>query len=160
MGTNFTTHPKNQVDRTRVEIISVNLDTQKAIGGTRFGQQKIINISYPVGGLHVNPAEHEQWYIVRFDGEWRLDNKIPFNDPTQLIEDKAGGTKVGSTTGPLDLAATYTEVHGPLVLKSYPTGGRPDAEEFGMGSAIYDSTLHKPVFSDGLVWRDSAGTVV
>jgi hypothetical protein len=40
------------------------------------------------------------------------------------------------------------------------TGFRPSASAAGEGSQFYDQTLHKPIWSDGTNWRDSAGTVV
>jgi len=30
----------------------------------------------------------------------------------------------------------------------------------GDGAMIYDTTLNKPIWSDGAVWRDAAGTAV
>lgn len=40
------------------------------------------------------------------------------------------------------------------------TGSRPVATAVGAGAVFYDTTLSKPVWSDGTVWRDAAGTVV
>lgn len=42
----------------------------------------------------------------------------------------------------------------------YTTAGRPSAVTLGDGAQIYDTTLNKPVWSDGTVWRDAAGTAV
>lgn len=42
----------------------------------------------------------------------------------------------------------------------YTTALRPSAVTLGLGASIYDVTLHKPLWSDGAVWRDSAGTAV
>lgn len=42
----------------------------------------------------------------------------------------------------------------------YTTAGRPNASLLGVGTQIYDTTLHRPVWSDGTVWRDSTGTAV
>ncbi|MBX8688130.1 hypothetical protein GO011_11910 [Mycobacterium sp. 20091114027_K0903767] len=38
--------------------------------------------------------------------------------------------------------------------------GRPHADELGPGARIYDTDLKKPLWSDGSVWRDAAGTEV
>lgn len=40
------------------------------------------------------------------------------------------------------------------------TGSRPTASTVGDGSMWYDTTLKKPIWSDGTSWRDAAGTVV
>lgn len=40
------------------------------------------------------------------------------------------------------------------------TAQRPSASGVGAGSEFYDSTLGKPIWSNGTVWRDAAGTVV
>lgn len=40
------------------------------------------------------------------------------------------------------------------------TGSRPAAGTVGSGAMFYDTTLSKPIWSDGTVWRDAAGTAV
>lgn len=40
------------------------------------------------------------------------------------------------------------------------TASRPSASTAGAGAMIYDTTLSKPIWSDGTVWRDAAGTAV
>lgn len=110
----YTRKDPQKVDRMRVAIRDVDLVNQRAKGVTRIQSMLDINISYPVGGMHVNPADGEQWYVIRFEGEWRLESKIPFNDPTLLIEDKPGQVKVGSGSGPLELSATEINSHGNL----------------------------------------------
>jgi len=40
------------------------------------------------------------------------------------------------------------------------TANRPSAASVGAGSQFYDTTLSKPIWSDGAVWRDAAGTAV
>jgi lysophospholipase L1-like esterase len=42
---------------------------------------------------------------------------------------------------------------------SYSTAGRPSAATAGLSAYIYDTTLKKPLWSDGTNWRDAAGTV-
>lgn len=51
-------------------------------------------------------------------------------------------------------AAAHTHQGG------YTTAGRPNAAALGVGTQIYDTTLHKPVWSDGVVWRDATGAAV
>lgn len=57
-------------------------------------------------------------------------------------------------------AANVTEFNGPLAVGSYATGSRPSAAAAGVGAMIYDSTLKKPLWSDGGAWNDAAGTTV
>lgn len=40
------------------------------------------------------------------------------------------------------------------------TANRPTAASAGAGAQIYDSTLGKPIWSNGTVWKDAAGTTV
>jgi len=40
------------------------------------------------------------------------------------------------------------------------TGTRPSAVTVGSGATYFDTTLVKPIWSDGTVWRDAAGTAV
>ncbi len=40
------------------------------------------------------------------------------------------------------------------------TGSRPSASAVGVGAQWYDTTLTKPIWSDGTNWRDAAGTIV
>lgn len=58
-----------------------------------------------------------------------------------------GGTLVdlGAVTDPLGVGAT---------------AARPDPAAVPIGAGFYDLTIHKPIWSDGAVWRDAAGTSV
>lgn len=40
------------------------------------------------------------------------------------------------------------------------TAARPSAVTLKAGAMIYDSTLKKPLWSDGTVWRDATGAAV
>jgi len=40
------------------------------------------------------------------------------------------------------------------------TANRPNAVTVTIGSTFYDTTLRKPIWSDGAVWRDAIGTAV
>jgi hypothetical protein len=42
----------------------------------------------------------------------------------------------------------------------FTTAGRPSASTVGAGSCYYDTTLSKPVWSDGTNWKDASGTTV
>jgi hypothetical protein len=40
------------------------------------------------------------------------------------------------------------------------TSERPNAVQVGAGATFFDTTLVKPIWSDGTVWRDATGTAV
>lgn len=60
----------------------------------------------------------------------------------------------------LFLAKDGGALYGPLQLARYTTVGRPTAASVGQGGVVYDTTLSKPIYSDGTNWRDATGTVV
>jgi hypothetical protein len=51
-------------------------------------------------------------------------------------------------------------IEGSMRVASYTTGTRPTASSQGVGAMLYDSTLGKPIWSNGTVWKDAAGTTV
>lgn len=48
----------------------------------------------------------------------------------------------------------------PSALPSGTTAARPSASAIVPGSQFYDTTLSKPIWSDGTAWRDATGTAV
>lgn len=46
------------------------------------------------------------------------------------------------------------------VVGAGTTAGRPAASSVAIGARYYDTTLNKPIYSNGVEWRDAAGTVV
>ena len=52
------------------------------------------------------------------------------------------------------------DVAGPVRCASYTTATRPTASSAGAGAMIYDTTLGKPLWSNGSAWRDAAGVAV
>lgn len=86
-----------------VAIVSVDPTNRTAIGVTRVRSRVTINCSYATGDTITTPATGEQWYIERFDMEWRLYGRIPFNDETLNIKAEEGQVSVGSARGPLEL---------------------------------------------------------
>jgi len=74
-----------------------------------------------------------------------------------LVRDANTGYSATATfsSGGLALAATGTLKSGLNV-----TGSRPSASSAGAGARFYDTTLSKPIWSDGTVWRDAMGTAV
>ena len=59
-----------------------------------------------------------------------------------------------------DQSAREVTANGPVSLKSFTTAGRPSAATIGAGASVYDTTLGKPVWSDGTNWKDAAGNTV
>jgi hypothetical protein len=66
------------------------------------------------------------------------------NQPTSGVVGTAG---LGAGKGAFRAATTTT-------------AGRPTPAQVGAGSQMYDTTLSKPIWSDGTTWRDAAGTAV
>lgn len=54
------------------------------------------------------------------------------------------------------MAAMQTE----LRLRSSTTALRTSASVAGVGATLFDTTLNRPVYSDGAAWRDASGTIV
>jgi len=42
----------------------------------------------------------------------------------------------------------------------YTTAGRPAATTVGAGAGYFDTTLNKPIWSTGTLWKDATGTTV
>jgi hypothetical protein len=95
-----------------VSIISVDPTTRTAVAVTRTRHNLTINCAYATGDTITVPAAGEQWYCERFDNEWRLYGRIPFNDPTLNIKPEEGQVSVGSARGPLELNGTEVRLNG------------------------------------------------
>lgn len=54
----------------------------------------------------------------------------------------------------------YIRAGTAIVTKANTTAGRVAASSAGAGAHYYDTTLNKPVWSDGTNWRDATGTIV
>lgn len=65
----------------------------------------------------------------------------------------------GAGGGSTDFNSAVT-VAGVFKPGRFTTALRPAAATAGQGGEIYDTTLSKPIWSDGTVWRDAAGTSV
>jgi hypothetical protein len=82
-----------------------------------------------------------------------LADVISFQDTTTIDFTVVGE---GTPTDPYIVQAAVKAAPFPV----YPTGGRPSAAAVGEGAYYYDSTLDKPIWSNGSVWKDAAGTTV
>lgn len=123
-----------------------------------------IDTSYYVGSVQVTPALGEQWVIQQINGQWRLDHRIPFNDPNQAaVTPTQGQHVVGSGQGPVELNAgqsSTVNANSPLSVASYTTATLPDPASVPAGTHVYDTDLGKPVWSNGTAWTDATGTVI
>jgi len=162
---NYST-PAGQADGCPCQIQTVDLTTYKATGLTRQGTTITIDLRIGVGAVHVVPTPNEQWYCKRLNQNWALDRKLPQN--TELLANIAdnptlGMVQIGSsgaTTGPLHLLGSQVNVNAPLGVMAVTTASRPVATSVPAGSHIFDTTLSKPIWSNGAVWVDSTGATV
>lgn len=99
-----------------VAIVAVDVIGRTATALTRSRNTINVITSYAVGDAIITPAIGEQWYVERFDMDWRLYGRLPFNDATLLVEPVEGQVSVGSAKGPLELNGTQVNVRADLVL--------------------------------------------
>lgn len=155
----YTRHSMHDRDVQVVAITSVDPLAGTAAGLTRVGTTLTIDVNQHVGAVELTPAKGEQWFVERWQGTWRLAWRVPFNDPKLLTETVEGQVRIGSV-GPLELNGSHITARAPLAIAATTTAGRPPAAAAGAGAQMYDTTLNKPIWSDGTNWRDAAGTVV
>jgi hypothetical protein len=70
----------------------------------------------------------------------------------------AAGINWGGDTNLYRSAAGTLKTDGAFKTGAAATGSRPSATTVGVGARFYDTTLSKPIWSDGTTWRDAAGT--
>jgi hypothetical protein len=145
-------------DPTRKQVIaitSVDVATRRAKGMTQRRSEIEIDLSYHVGGLQITPAVGEHWMVSRSDSFFhRLISKIPFNAPELNVEPAPGQVQIGSS-GPLELHGSVINARAPLAPPGYSTAERPDPATVPAGATIFDTTLAKVLWSDGVAWQDS-----
>jgi hypothetical protein len=161
MEMGYSRHSKIDRITKPVAIVAVSLDLRppQATGITPTREYVQIDISHFVGAVEVTPAVGEQWMIIRDRSIWKLDQQLPHNIPSTLEPRYEGQTRIGSS-GPTELDGSQVNANAPLRAQNTTTAGRPDAKLVSPGSHIYDTTLNKPIWSDGTSWRDAAGTIV
>lgn len=87
------------------------------------------------------------------------------NDRLSLLTDGRVIWGPGNAAGDVQLSRLAAGVVGTGPAQAIRTGlnataSRPSASTVGQGSQFYDTTLHKPIWSDGSTWRDATGTAV
>jgi hypothetical protein len=142
-----------------VAIVSVDLNSRIAVGRTAYSTEVRIDIGHMTGGLQVTPCVGEQWYVESVQGIYRLKNKIPFNTDEISKPAVEGQVQIGSK-GPLELNGGQINANGPLRISPYSTAMRPSATSLDAGTMIFDTSLKKPIWSDGVKWRDASGVEV
>lgn len=157
----YTTTPASTAMQ-RVAITSIDVINRSAGGQTRWGTIVTIHTGYSVGGVQVTPSLGDQWYCKKVDGDWRLDHRVPFNDPNQLTVPTQGQVQVGSGRGPVELNATIVNANAPLSIHKVTTSTRP--EGLPVGTQVFDTSVGahgSPIwFAGGGIWVNGAGTSV
>lgn len=107
--------------------------------------------------IQFQTAGNARW-IVRIDGTAESGSDVG-SDFTLLSRTDGGASKatvlfVKRSTG--QVQATAYPVKG----YSSNTAGRPTASAAGMGSSMFDTTLNKPIWSNGTNWVDATGATV
>lgn len=74
-----------------------------------------------------------------------------------LFFDTDNTRDIGSTS---TLRPRYVRVATAVVTGAAVTGSRPAAATAGVGAMFFDTTLGKPIWSNGTVWKDATGTTV
>lgn len=148
----------------RAAIQDVDVANQHASAFSKKSGIITIDCSHYTGAVQVTPVVGEQWYVEQVEGTYRLHSRIPFNDPNDVaIAPAAGQHVVGSGNGPVELNAgpnSTINAHSPLAIQAVVTGSRPAASSVPAGTSIYDSTLGKPIWSNGSTWHDASGATV
>ena len=72
------------------------------------------------------------------------------------------GTKGGVTFGTITIHDTRQAFVSslPVAVPALVTGSRPAAATVGSGASVFDTTLGKPIWSNGSAWVDASGAVV
>lgn len=144
-----------------VAVTGVDVNSNMAEVMLRDGSSVQVHTDIMVGAVSVTPAIGEQWIAEKGIGGWKLLSRLPYNDPPAAqIPAEEGQARLGSGRGPVELAGTSVNLHSPLKLNTKATSARPSAATSGVGAMIFDSTLGRPIWSNGTNWVDATGTSV
>lgn len=113
------------------------------------------DVVYTTSGL--KPRKSVSYAVFNGDSPLAFSGIASFWDKVYLRSD-ATVFLVGSAQGVVQVAGVgrkgvYRNGYG-------TTGERPVASAVGAGAEYFDTTLSKPIWSDGTNWRDAAGNVV
>lgn len=147
-------------------ITSLDLPNRIAYALPRYpgAQALAVDLSHQIGAMQIIPSIGETWYIQLLNGQYRLASKVATQTlgvvaPEMNLPPVAGQTMV-SAQGPLELNAAQINAHAPLSVHAVTTTARPAASSVPAGTHIYDTTLGKPIWSNGTNWTDATGATV
>ena len=84
--------------------------------------------------------------------------------PTGTVTPGTNANVLGSGAASLGQVLTSDGASGSawanVQFVAFATGDRPSAGSVAPGTAVYDTTLSKPIWSDGSTWRDASGAAV
>jgi hypothetical protein len=129
---------------------AVNISAQQMQGKRTADSDRRIGVDYLNGRIYVGAGNAA---TTRYFG----------NVGTSMGFDGASVCFVTDNTydiGLTSLKPRYVRAGTGLQTGTFATGSRPAAATAGAGAMIFDTTLNKPVFSDGTNWRDATGTIV
>jgi hypothetical protein len=106
-----------------------------------------------------NPGAGSRGLRFKHGGAWKW-YLYQVGDGSELyLRDTTNGVMAATFTQGAG-AAGIAEFAGSVKPAHVATGSRPTAASAGAGAMIYDTTLSKPIWSNGTVWKDAAGTTV
>lgn len=82
-----------------------------------------------------------------------------YHSGTPITDGSSTGIRLGVGAAAVSPSVPL-HVDGAIRIGQYATGSRPSASTVGAGAMVYDSTLSKPIWSNGSAWKDAAGTTV
>ena len=83
--------------------------------------------------------------------------------PVIVVDNRSAGKSIyinNNGAEKFSVAADGATSTASVKTTAYATASRPSATTLGVGTRIYDSTLNKPIWSDGTAWRDAVGAAV
>jgi hypothetical protein len=140
---------------------SLNVASEALIGSETSNQDAFHTFQQPSAGtsqggrgLRFKKGTTNEWLLYQTGAGTDL-----------YLRDMVNSTMAAQFTqgaGNAAVAAFVGDVRAGRTVRSQAavTGSRPSASTVGAGARFYDATLSKPIWSDGTVWRDAAGTAV
>jgi hypothetical protein len=121
----------------------------------RLEEADSLNAVYAGVGVTFGPAAIGS----KMTGAFSDDTTLPWiqDDSGELLIESVTDARFRLTVGRVEVLRASRYGIRPLV---HATAGRPSAVQAGKGTGHYDSTLNKPIWSDGAAWRDAAGNAV
>jgi hypothetical protein len=167
---NHTTTPVYQVPETNGSMVFGRLGA--AYPSKRFRMSGGAVFAHTDAPLTVSPTYSSGRGLELFEGVTGYAGQVlhlkKFADAgDHMVADGNGKFQWGAGAGTFDVSLERTAAGTLGVGAGHAirtgravTGSRPSASTVGAGAMFYDTTLSKPIWSDGTVWRDAAGTSV